>query len=31
MTLKQREYHKLVSDRRDYPNIGSEGNDPERL
>ncbi len=31
LTLKQREYHKLVSDRKDYPNIGSEGNDHERL
>jgi hypothetical protein len=31
LALKQREYLKIVSDRKDYPNIGQEGNDSERL
>lgn len=31
LTLKQREYLKLVSDKKDYPQIGQEGNDQERI
>ena len=31
LTLKQREYLKLVNDCKQHPNIGQEGNDPERI
>jgi regulator of replication initiation timing len=31
LSLKQREYLKLVNDRKDYPQIWQEGADPERI